>query len=96
VALVKEANGGGKVIAAVCHGPQLLIEADIVRGKTVTAWPSVRTDLRNAGATVMDKAAVVDGNLVTSRSPSDLPDFCRATIQLLDSRNARDALIPDN
>jgi protease I len=88
VALVKEANGGGKVIAAVCHGPQLLIEADIVRGKTVTAWPSVRTDLRNAGATVMDKAAVVDGNLVTSRSPSDLPDFCRATIQLLDSRNA--------
>jgi protease I len=83
VELVKAANNKGKVIAAVCHGPQMLIEADIVRGKTVTSWPSVRTDLRNAGANVVDEASVVDGNIVTSRSPDDLPDFCRETIKLL-------------
>jgi protease I len=61
----------------------MLIEADIVRGKTVTSWPSVRTDLRNAGANVVDEPSVVDGNIVTSRSPDDLPAFCRATISLL-------------
>jgi len=83
VELVIEANRLGKVIAAICHGPQMLIEADIVRGKTVTSWPSVRTDLKNAGGNVVDEASVVDGNLVTSRSPADLPDFCRATIKLL-------------
>jgi len=83
VQIVKDANSKGKVIAAVCHGPQMLVEADIVRGKKVTSWPSVRTDLRNAGGTLVDEAAVVDGNLVTSRSPADLPDFCRATIKLL-------------
>jgi len=59
VQLVKEANSKGKVIAAVCHGPQMLIEADIVRGKTTTSWPSVRTDLKNAGANVVDEPAVV-------------------------------------
>jgi protease I len=83
VQLVKEANSKGKVIAAVCHGPQMLIEADIVRGKTVTSWPSVRTDLKNAGANVVDEASVVDGNIVTSRSLDDLPDFCKATLNLL-------------
>lgn len=83
VELVIEANRLRKVIAAICHGPQMLIEADIVRGKTVTSWSSVRTDLRNAGGNVVDEAFVVDGNLVTSRSPADLPDFCRATIKLL-------------
>jgi protease I len=86
VQLVREANSKGKVIAAVCHGPQMLIEADIVRGKTVTSWPSVRTDLRNAGANVVDEPAVVDGNIVTSRSPDDLPDFCKATIKLLSTK----------
>ena len=86
VKLVEEANSKGKVIAAVCHGPQMLIEADIVRGKTVTSWPSVRTDLKNAGATVVDEPAVVDGNIVTSRSPNDLPDFCKATIKLLSTK----------
>jgi protease I len=86
VQLVKEANSKGKVIAAVCHGPQMLIEADIIRGKTVTSWPSVRTDLRNAGANVVDEASVVDGNIVTSRSPADLPDFCKATIKLLSTK----------
>ena len=80
VQLVQEANSKGKVIAAICHGPQMLIEADIVRGKTVTSWPLVRTDLKNAGANVVDEPSVVDGNIVTSRSPDDLPDFCKATI----------------
>ena len=81
VQLIKEANSLGKVIAAVCHGPQLLIEADIVRGKTVTSWLSVRKDLRNAGANVVDEPVVTDGNIVTSRSPDDLPDICKATIK---------------
>jgi protease I len=84
VNIVKEAYKRGIVIAAVCHGPQMLIEADIVRGKTVTSWPSVRTDLKNAGARVVDESAAVDSNLVTSRSPKDLPDFCKATVKLLE------------
>jgi protease I len=89
VQLVKEANSKDKVIAAVCHGPQMLIEADIVRGKKVTSWPSVRTDLKNAGANVVDEPAVVDGNIVTSRSPDDLPDFCKATIKLLSGKTVK-------
>jgi protease I len=87
VQLVKEANRKCIVIAAVCHGPQMLIEADIVRGKTVTSWPSVRTDLKNAGAKVVDEPAVVDGNIVTSRSPDDLPEFCKATLKLLSKKS---------
>jgi len=83
VRMVREANLKGKIIAAICHGPQMLIEADIVRGKTATSWPSVRTDLKNAGAKVVDQAVVADGNIVTSRSPADLPDFCKATINFL-------------
>ena len=62
-------------VAAICHGPQLLIEADVVRGRTLTSWPSVRTDLKNAGAQWVDEAVVVDGNLITSRNPSDLDAF---------------------
>lgn len=83
VELIKDANAKGKVIAAICHGPQMLIEADIVKGKKVTSWPSVRTDLKNAGARVVNEASVVDGNIVTSRSPQDLPDFCRSVLNLL-------------
>jgi protease I len=83
VMLVAEANRRGIIIAAICHGPQMLIEADIVKGKTVTSWVSVRTDLKNAGAKIVDKEVVVENNLVTSRSPDDLPDFCRETIKLL-------------
>lgn len=85
VDLVKSAHRKGIVIAAVCHGPQMLIEADIVRGRIATSWPSVRTDLKNAGANVVDEAVVVDGNIVTSRSPEDLPAFCKATLKLLTS-----------
>ena len=83
VDLVKAAYSKGKVVAAICHGPQLLIEAAVVRGKVVTGWLSVQTDLKNAGGKVVDEAAVVDGKLVTSRSPADLPDFCKATLKVL-------------
>lgn len=83
VRIVKEAYKKGKIIAAVCHGPQMLIEADVVRGKKVTSWKSVATDLKNAGAKYIDAPVVVDGNIVTSRFPPDLPDFCREAIKLL-------------
>jgi protease I len=83
VNLVKVAYEKGKVIAAICHGPQMLIEADVVRGKKVTSYVAVATDLRNAGAAWEDRSVVVDGNLVTSRVPLDLPDFCRETLKLL-------------
>jgi protease I len=83
VQIVKKAHEKGKVIAAICHGPQMLIEADILRGKRATCWKSVMTDLKNAGAKFIDSPAVVDGNLVTSRSPADLPEFCKEAIKLL-------------
>jgi protease I len=83
VKIVKDAFMMGKVIAAICHGPQMLIEADVLRGKKATCWRSVSTDLKNAGGNYVDEAAVVDGMMVTSRSPADLPLFCRETIKLL-------------
>jgi protease I len=83
VNIVKMAYEKGKVIAAICHGPQMLIEANIVRDKKMTSWKSVITDLKNAGATFIDASAVVDGNIVTSRFPDDLPRFCQETIKLL-------------
>jgi protease I len=83
VTFVKEAAKAGKPIAAVCHGPSLLIEADIVRGKTVTSWPSIRTDLKNAGATVVDKQVVSDGGLITSRKPDDLEAFSEAILKAI-------------
>jgi protease I len=84
VGIVREAHMAGKVIAAICHGPQMLIEADVARGRKATCWKSVATDLRNAGATYLDREVVVDGNVVTSRSPADLPAFCRETLRLLE------------
>lgn len=69
-----------KPIAAICHGPQMLIEADVVRGRTLTSWPSLRKDLENAGAHWVDDIAVVDGMLVTSRKPADIPEFNRSMI----------------
>jgi protease I len=71
----------GKPVAAICHAPWTLVEADVVRGRTVTSWPSLRTDLENAGATWVDKEIVVDGNLITSRNPDDLPAFCEQTVE---------------
>lgn len=73
-------------IFAICHGPQLLITADMVHGRTMTAWKTVRFDLRNAGANVQDREVVVDGNLVTSRSPADLDAFVRESLALLQRR----------
>jgi protease I len=70
----------GKPIAAICHGPWMLVEADAVRGHRLTSWPSLRTDLQNAGASWVDAPVVVDGNLVTSRKPEDIPDFDRQMI----------------
>jgi len=70
-----------KPVAAICHGSWTLIDADAVRGRRMTSWPSLRTDLRNAGATWVDEEVVVDGNLITSRAPRDLPAFNRKVIE---------------
>jgi protease I len=88
VGLVRDFVTSGKPVAAICHGPWLLVEADAVRGRTVTSWPSIRTDLRNAGANVVDREAVTDGNLVTSRNPSDIPAFVEALTALYEKAEA--------
>jgi protease I len=84
VNLVRAFVEEGKPVAAICHGPWLLVEADVLRGRTATSWPSIRTDLRNAGANVIDEPAVIDGNLVTSRKPDDVPAFTQALISLIE------------
>ena len=71
----------GKMVATICHGPWTLVEAGVAAGRTLTSFPSVRTDLRNAGATVVDEEVVIDGNLISSRSPNDLPAFCKAIVE---------------
>ena len=81
--LIKAFAAAGKPVAAICHGPWLLVEADVVRGRRVACWPSIATDLRNAGATVVDEAAVTDGHIVTSRKPEDVPAFAEALVRLL-------------
>ena len=81
--LVRKAHDSGKIIAAICHGPQLLISAEIVRGHPVTSWPSIAVDLRNAGADWVDAPVVQDGNLITSRKPADLPTYNKAIIEAL-------------
>ena len=83
VDMVKRAFDSGKLVAAICHGPQLLISADIVRGRRVTSWPSVAVDLINAGAKWVDEPVVRDGNLITARKPADLPRFNKAIIDAL-------------
>lgn len=85
---VKKFVDAGKPVAAICHGPWLLVEADVVRGRTVTAWPSIRTDLKNAGANVVEREVVIDGNLVTSRMPEDIPAFINAIIEVLEKAEA--------
>ncbi len=86
VQLVRDADSKGIVIAAICHAAQLLVEADILRGRKLTCFKAVITDVRNAGGEYLDQEVVVDGNLVTSRTPPDMPAWCRETLRVLKSR----------
>jgi protease I len=83
----------GKPVAAICHGPWTLVEADVVRGRTITSWPSLQTDIRNAGGNWVDKEVVVDGGLVSSRKPDDLPAFCDKLVEeICEGRHEQQAL----
>jgi protease I len=82
VAFVRAFFDAGKPVGVICHGPWTMIEADVVRDRKITSWPSVATDLRNAGANWVDQEVAVDGNLVSSRKPDDLPAFCRAIVDV--------------
>jgi protease I len=83
VNFIKQFAESGKPVAAICHGPWTLIEAGVVRGKKVTSWPSLHTDLKNAGAAWVDQEVVVDGSLITSRKPEDIPAFSARIIDTL-------------
>jgi protease I len=96
IALICAFDRLGKPIAAICHGPSLLVEADLLRGRTATAWPSIRTDLRNAGAKVVDQPAVTDGNLVTSRNPDDVAAFAHALIAVIEGQAKSDQIRASN
>src|SRR6476660_9102767 len=85
IELIKDFDRQGKAIGAICHAPWLLVEADLLRGRTATSWPSIRTDLRNAGARLVDEPAVTDGNIVTSRKPDDVEAFTNALIDLVEN-----------
>jgi protease I len=86
VQLVRDANEKGLVISAICHAAQLLVEADILRGKKLTCVRSVSTDVKNAGGDYINQEVVVDGNLVTSRTPPDMPAWTRETLRILNKR----------
>src|SRR3954470_9262084 len=83
VKLVRDFMELDKPVAAICHGPWLLVEADAVRGRTITSWPSLETDVRNAGGAWVDKQVQLDQKLLTSRKPDDLPAFCAKLVELL-------------
>jgi protease I len=83
VDLARDAMEMGKTVAAICHGPQLLISAIALRGRTLTCWPSIAIDVKNAGGLYVDKPVVEDGNLITSRKPDDVPAFSEAIIRAL-------------
>jgi len=88
IALIKAFGEARKPIAAICHAPWLLAEADMLKGRTVTGWPSIRTDLANAGAEVVDRDVVSDGNLIASRKPEDIPAFVEALMAALNMEMA--------
>jgi deglycase len=83
VDLARDAMEAGKPVAAICHGPQVLISANVLRGRTLTCWPSIAVDVKNAGGLYVDKPVVEDGNLITSRKPDDVPVFSDAIIRAL-------------
>jgi protease I len=85
VQFVEDFVSSGKTVAAICHGPWTLVEAGVVKGRTFTSWPSLKTDLKNAGATWVDKEVVTDGQFISSRKPDDLPAFNRTIIERLSS-----------
>jgi protease I len=81
VSFVRDFVDRGKPLAVICHGPWLLVEADVVRGRVLTSWPSLRTDIANAGGRWVDEPVVVDEGIVTSRKPDDLPQFCAKLVE---------------
>ncbi len=83
VDFAREAMEAGKPVAAICHGPQLLISANVLRGRTLTCWPSIAIDVKNAGGLYVDKPVAQDGNLITSRKPDDVPMFSDAIIRVM-------------
>jgi protease I len=91
VTFVKAFFDAKKPVAAICHGPWTVIEAGVVNGRTLTSWPSLRTDIQNAGGRWVDQEAVVDGNLVTSRNPKDIPAFNREVAKLFSAAQSRAA-----
>lgn len=91
VQFVKDFVATGRTVAAICHGPWTLIEAGVVQGKTMTSWPSIRTDLKNAGANVVDQEVATDGQFITSRKPDDIPAFSKTIIETLSRQKAKAA-----
>lgn len=88
ISFVREFVESGKPVAAICHGPWTLLEAGVLKGRRITSFPSLRTDLRNAGATVVDEQVVVDDNIISSRNPDDLPAFCETIVRELSAVHA--------
>jgi protease I len=93
VAFTRAFFEAGKPVAAICHGPWTLVEADVVRGRTLTSWPSIKTDIKNAGGEWVDEEVHVDAGLVTSRKPDDLPAFCDKLVEeICEGRHDEQAL----
>jgi protease I len=88
VSFVRSIHEAGKPMAVICHGPWMLVESGVVRGKRVTSWPTLETDIRNAGGEWVDEEVVVDGNVITSRKPDDLPAFNRAMLRIFSEERA--------
>src|SRR5262249_31697336 len=94
VSFVRRMFDSGKPVTAICHGPWVLVEAGIVAGLTVTSWPSLKTDIRNAGGNWVDEEVVVDQGVVTSRKPDDLPAFCEKLIEAVAEGSVERVRVP--